>query len=245
MKYERGIKMNVSEVRDLNARIEKIQTQRTKIETKREMLMANLGTALKSYAETYGVDMRNSKLSVTKAAVEEEKSRVEGLIKQEFDLKSKVVAAIESGDIATAKKLLGVEDADEEPPVILSNDEEGLGDEEEFEAVTAEGMSAAGNEDDEDEVPWFEDEDSDEEDEDGNALIGKVAAGDTDWGDLSVEDSAEEPVVEATGKSFLEAVAKAEPTKKSGGVKDFSDEEDDLDDFGFGNITKGTKFAKG
>lgn len=239
--------MNVSEVRDLNARIEKIQTQRTKIETKREMLMANLGMALKSYAETYGVDMRNSKLSATKAAVEEEKSRVEGLIRQEFDLKSKVVAAIESGDIATAKNLLGVEDADEEEPlVIFPNDEEDFGDEEESEVAITEEASAVGDgEDDEDEVPWFDEEDSDEEDEGSSALVGKVVAGDTDWGDLSVEDSAEEPVVEATGKSFLEAVAKAEPTKKSGGVKDFSDEEDDLDDFGFGNITKGTKFAKG
>lgn len=259
--------MDVKQVKELNARIEKIQTQRTKVETKREMMLANLSTELEKYAATYGVDMRTAKLSSTKAAVEKEKAAVEGVIKQEYELKNKVVSAIESGDIALAKRLLGVVDtADEEefPQETADGDDfdssveqsessdesDELWDDESEESAesgefTESGESADAFSDDEFEGVNFNDGDEYAEEEmatDSSAEESQEESDDSPWGDLSVEDEAEEQPVVSSAKSFLDAVDKVDRKKKGNAISDFDDS--DLDDFGFGSITKGTKFGK-
>lgn len=250
-KSERGIKaMNVSDVKKLNARIEELQTKRTKLETKREMLLTNLAVELQKYAQSYGVDLHKEKLSLTKKAVDAEKEKVEKEIQREYDLKQKVVSAIESGDIATAKKLLGVTEETDEDVIEADGGTAEEVDEDEYgdgSGIANEGDydddivdEDTGYEDEEDEVN--ETEEAEEAEEVDEEVVDDVSEGDGDWGDLSVNGDEEEEVAMTTAKSFLDAVNKAEPKSSKKVINDFEDA--DLDDFGFGSITKGTKFGK-
>lgn len=100
--------MKTSQVKELNDRIENIRTQRTKAETRREMLLSTLKKQIEEYENTYGVKLGGSSYKATLKAVQDEKNRVESSIREEYEMKLKVVEAIESGDIDTANKLLGI-----------------------------------------------------------------------------------------------------------------------------------------
>lgn len=100
--------MNVNQVKALNDKIENINLQRTKAETKKEFLMSRLKSSLAEYEKAYGVKLNVGSLKDVIKAINEEKSKVVNSIKEEYDLKEKVVQAIESGNIDEANKLLGV-----------------------------------------------------------------------------------------------------------------------------------------
>ena len=113
--------MNTSQVKELNERIENIRTQRTKADTKREMLLSTLKKQLEEYEKLYGVRLGGKSFKSIVSAVGTEKEKVENSIREEYELKLKVVEAIESGDIDMANSLLGItsntddeEDAEEE-----------------------------------------------------------------------------------------------------------------------------------
>lgn len=101
--------MNANEIKVLNDKIEKIQVQRTKAETKREVLMSRLESEISKYEKEYGVSLKGDTLKDTIKAISVEQKKVSKGIEEEYNLKLKVVSAIESGNIEEANSLLGIE----------------------------------------------------------------------------------------------------------------------------------------
>lgn len=101
--------MNANEIKVLNDKIERIQVQRTKAETKREVLMSRLESEISKYEKEYGVSLKGATLKDTIKAISVEQKKVSKGIEEEYNLKLKVVSAIESGNIEEANSLLGIE----------------------------------------------------------------------------------------------------------------------------------------
>lgn len=124
MKEEISMATTLAQVEQLNDRIEKLNTDRTKTETRKEVLMQNLDKLLDSYAKDYGIDLRGQKFSETYKKIQAEAQEVSADIQKEYSLKEKVVSAIESGDIDEANELLGIpKEEDEEPEEEVVNEE--------------------------------------------------------------------------------------------------------------------------
>lgn len=100
--------VSVTEVRNLNKRIEKINTERTKTETRVSMLKDQLSRKLKDYKENYGVDLYSEDFRKLCARVEEETTKVRKEVAEEYEFKEKIVSLIEQGNIDEANKMLGI-----------------------------------------------------------------------------------------------------------------------------------------
>lgn len=114
MKEEINMATTLAQVEQLNDRIEKLNTDRTKTETRKEVLMQNLDKLLDSYAKDYGIDLRGQKFSETYKKIQAEAQKVSADIQKEYSLKERVVSAIESGDIDEANELLGIPQEEDE-----------------------------------------------------------------------------------------------------------------------------------
>lgn len=124
MKEEISMATTLAQVEQLNDRIEKLNTDRTKTETRKEVLMQNLDKLLDSYAKDYGIDLRGQKFSETYKKIQAEAQEVSADIQKEYSLKERVVSAIESGDIDEANELLGIpQEEDEESEEEVVNEE--------------------------------------------------------------------------------------------------------------------------
>lgn len=111
--------VSVTEVRNLNKRIEKINTERTKTETRVSMLKDQLSRKLKDYKANYGVDLYSEDFRKLCAMVEEETTKVRKEVAEEYEFKEKIVSLIEQGNIEEANKMLGI--AVEEPEEAVDN----------------------------------------------------------------------------------------------------------------------------
>ena len=135
MKEEISMATTLAQVEQLNDRIEKLNTDRTKTETRKEVLMQNLDKLLDSYAKDYSIDLRGQKFSETYKKIQAEAQKVSADIQKEYSLKERVVSAIESGDIDEANELLGIpqeEDEESEEEVVDEEvEEEGVKEESE------------------------------------------------------------------------------------------------------------------
>ena len=203
--------ISVNEVERLNEKIEGLNTTRTKTETRKEMLTQSLEKELKEYADLYGVNLQGNKFSQTYRNIQEEAKKVSEQIKEEYELKLKVVSAIESGDIDEANKLLGIEDKSEEVEEELQGtSEESESDEGDF---TEEDFGELSTPEDK-EIPdgmspievAVQDIDEEDEDEDNVESLGGLNIG-KDF--LVDEDEDEDDDVEGfsmedfTGEKFL------------------------------------------
>lgn len=213
--------MNVKQVKELNERIEAIQTQRTKVETKKEMLMVRLTSEISKYEEIYGVKLTGKSLKDTISAIKAEQDRVSKNIQEEYELKEKVITAIESGNIEEANKLLGivVEEENQIDEVESQVDEED-------------------NYIDEDED--FSDEDiSDDLDADVDMDFSVDDEEEDDFGidDFGIEDNTSHKSVKNIGSTVDEVVKELDDEGE-----DFDALDDmDFDDFGFGDMLSGSK----
>lgn len=213
--------MNVKQVKELNERIEAIQTQRTKVETKKEMLMARLTSEISKYEEIYGVKLTGKSLKDTISAIKAEQDRVSKSIQEEYELKEKVITAIESGNIEEANKLLGivVEEENQIDEVESQVDEED-------------------NYIDEDED--FSDGDiSDDLDADVDMDFSVDDEEEDDFGidDFGIEDNTSHKSVKNIGSTVDEVVKELDDEGE-----DFDALDDmDFDDFGFGDMLSGSK----
>lgn len=216
--------MNANEIKVLNDKIERIQVQRTKAETKREVLMSRLESEISKYEKEYGVSLKGATLKDTIKAISVEQKKVSKGIEEEYNLKSKVVSAIESGNIEEANSLLGIETP------INDFDVEDIEDAEDL-----------------DEVSSVEDATKDVPEEDDNFGI------DEDEFSLEDDDTEDEDVFglnedeeEVTEKAKTPIGSSVDDT-----VKELDNEEDvdiysgldnvDFDDFGFGSILNGSE----
>lgn len=100
--------MDTKQVKVLNERIEAINTQKTREESKREVLLQNLKKSVEAYESSYGVSLKDKSLSKMSNNIENEMSKVSSEITKEYELKEAVVSAIENGDMEEANRLLGI-----------------------------------------------------------------------------------------------------------------------------------------
>lgn len=234
--------VNAKNVQLLNDRIEKINNQRVKTETQHEMLTKRLNSELDSYKEQFGVDLVGKSFTETRKKINAEIKKVTSEVEAEFELKEKVVSAIDAGDITEAYRLLGIEVKAEEDVSEETEETEGTEgatlsvesgelsleepDEEDFGGLTLEGTQVEVN-----------------SDEVSSAQVGGLTLDDKDDFDfdLEVEDPEEEEpkkVTEIPMSSAKDAIGDLE-------VIDEDEAEELGSDFGFGDLMKGTKFNLG
>ena len=187
--------MDTKQVKVLNERIEAINTQKTREESKREVLLQNLKKSVEAYESSYGVSLKDKSLSKMSKNIGNELGKVISEITKEYELKEAVVSAIEKGDMEEANRLLGITVTKEpEEPEEVEEVEEVATKEEPEEPITENTDTSDDTSDDwdlevEDETPEQVDEPEDESD---------------DW-DLEVDDDneteeAEEEVSDMLGE---------------------------------------------
>ena len=214
--------MNANEIKVLNDKIERIQVQRTKAETKREVLMSRLESEISKYEKEYGVSFKGDTLKDTIKAISVEQKKVSKGIEEEYNLKSKVVSAIESGNIEEANTLLGIE-----TPI---ND---------FDVEDTEDLDEVSPvEDDTKDVP--EEEDNFGIDEDEFNLDDDDAEDEDVFGLSEAEEESSEKVKTPIGSSVDDTVKELDNDDDDEDIYSGLDNVD-FDDFGFGSILNGTE----
>lgn len=217
--------MNANEIKVLNDKIERIQVQRTKAETKREVLMSRLESEISKYEKEYGVSLKGDTLKDTIKAISVEQKKVTKGIEEEYNLKSKVVSAIESGNIKEANTLLGIETPINDFDVEDIEDTEDLDEVSPVEDATKDVPEEDDNFGiDEDE---FSLEDDDTEDEDVFGLS-------------EAEEESSEKVKTPIGSSVDDTVKELDNDDDDEDIYSGLDNVD-FDDFGFGSILNGTE----
>lgn len=217
--------MNANEIKVLNDKIERIQVQRTKAETKREVLMSRLESEISKYEKEYGVSLKGDTLKDTIKAISIEQKKVSKGIEEEYNLKSKVVSAIESGNIEEANTLLGIETP------INDFDVEDIEDTEDLDEVSP-------VEDDIKDVP--EEEDNFGIDEDEFSLDDDDAEDEDVFGLSEAEEESSEKVKTPIGSSVDDTVKELDNDDDDEDIYSGLDNVD-FDDFGFGSILNGTE----
>lgn len=217
--------MNANEIKVLNDKIERIQVQRTKAETKREVLMSRLESEISKYEKEYGVSLKGDTLKDTIKAISVEQKKVSKGIEEEYNLKSKVVSAIESGNIKEANTLLGIETP------INDFDVEDIEDTEDLDEVSP-------VEDDTKDVP--EEEDNFGIDEDEFSLDDDDAEDEDVFGLSEAEEESSEKVKTPIGSSVDDTVKELDNGDDDEDIYSGLDNVD-FDDFGFGSILNGTE----
>lgn len=217
--------MNANEIKVLNDKIERIQVQRTKAETKREVLMSRLESEISKYEKEYGVSLKGDTLKDTIKAISVEQKKVSKGIEEEYNLKSKVVSAIESGNIEEANTLLGIETP------INDFDVEDIKDTEDLDEVSP-------VEDDTKYVP--EEEDNFGIDEDEFSLDDDDAEDEDVFGLSEAEEESSEKVKTPIGSSVDDTVKELDNDDDDEDIYSGLDNVD-FDDFGFGSILNGTE----
>lgn len=217
--------MNANEIKVLNDKIERIQVQRTKAETKREVLMSRLESEISKYEKEYGVSLKGDTLKDTIKAISVEQKKVSKGIEEEYNLKSKVVSAIESGNIEEANTLLGIETP------INDFDVEDIEDAEDLDEVSP-------VEDDTKDVP--EEEDNFGIDEDEFSLDDDDAEDEDVFGLSEAEEESSEKVKTPIGSSVDDTVKELDNDDDDEDIYSGLDNVD-FDDFGFGSILNGTE----
>lgn len=106
--------VSAADVQALNKKIESIAVQRTKAEARADMLNKQLEDELRLYKEQFGVNLKGRNFSSTKMNVKQELQEVIKQVEKEYNLKVKVVECIESGNYEEAYNLLGIEDPNKE-----------------------------------------------------------------------------------------------------------------------------------
>lgn len=217
--------MNANEIKVLNDKIERIQVQRTKAETKREVLMSRLESEISKYEKEYGVSLKGDTLKDTIKAISVEQKKVSKGIEEEYNLKSKVVSAIESGNIEEANTLLGIETP------INDFDVEDIEDTEDLDEVSP-------VEDDTKDVP--EEEDNFGIDEDEFSLDDDDAEDEDVFSLSETEEESSEKVKTPIGSSVDDTVKELDNNDDDEDIYSGLDNVD-FDDFGFGSILNGTE----
>lgn len=216
--------MNANEIKVLNDKIEKIQVQRTKAETKREVLMSRLESEISKYEEEYGVSLKGATLKDTVKAISVEQKKVSKGIEEEYNLKLKVVSAIESGNIEEANSLLGIETP------VNDFDVDDIEDTEELEEVSSVEDDTTNISEETDDFGIDEADFNLEDDGEGEDVFG------LNEDEEEVTEKAKTPI----GSSVDDTVKELDNEEDDDDIYSGLDNVD-FDDFGFGSILNGTE----
>lgn len=228
--------VTVKDVQKLNKRIEEINTERTRVETRTQMLRDQVWKDIEAYEKQFGVSLKAKNFSEVKKLVAQEAKKVADAVEEEYRLKEKVVGCIESGEIDEANRLLGI--------VVESEETD-------YEEDLVEEETATDGENDMDEMDSFFSTSTEEEVEvGGEAESEKVTGGnesveeeDTD----TVSDSGFDVSKLGSVSPTEEPVTHSIPGDMFAGFEDDDavvdeDLEDEDDPFGFGSMLSGGKF---
>jgi len=102
--------VSVNDVQQLNSRIERINVQRTKAESREEVLRSQLSASLSAYEKAYGLSLVGATFEETKAMIQAEYERVTREVESEYEFKNKLVSLIERGAYDDAYALCGESD---------------------------------------------------------------------------------------------------------------------------------------
>lgn len=225
--------VSAKNVQDLNKRIEKIHTEKTKAETQQEMLSNRLKAELTNYANQFGINLEGKDIKETKRLILEEADKVVKEVEKEYDLKEKVVEAIEGGDYDVAYQLLGIEREIEEEEEVVETEEDSISD-------TTEDLS---EEDDDFTFPLMTGL-SDDETEESEDTSSTMELDDDDEEELDEEDEEsdddDDGLTLKTGNIEGQGISDAFGSMSTLEVED--DDDEDMN-FGFGNILGGSKFG--
>lgn len=218
--------VTVNEVQNLNKRIEKLNTERTRVESQSELLKKQLNELISEYASDFGTDLHGKTLSECKNLIMAESKKVFDAVKEEYDLKEKIVSLIEKGDIDEANILLGIKP--------------------EVEEVAEEDNSISSEEDNNEELDLQVDEGVEFDESSFQMSLGLENQEESAVSNLDLGLKTEE-VVEEEPESFKIAFDGDLDVEDDSDDSDESDafvaEDDDDDfDFGFGDMLKGGKF---
>lgn len=216
--------MNANEIKVLNDKIERIQVQRTKAETKREVLMSRLESEISKYEKEYGVSLKGATLKDTIKAISVEQKKVSKGIEEEYNLKLKVVSAIESGNIEEANSLLGIETP------VNDFDVDDIEDTEELEEVTTA----------EDDTTNISEETDDFGIDEADFNIEDDVEDEDVFGLNEDEEEVTEKVKTPIGSSVDDTVKELDNEEDDEDIYSGLDNVD-FDDFGFGSILNGTE----
>lgn len=106
--------ITVNELTALQKKIKQMNEERAKTEGRRSSLMEQLKNSLEDYAKTYKVDIHGTKIKEIKAFCEQELERVSKEKKAEYELKKKLVDLHDLQDIDGMRKILGIEEAEDD-----------------------------------------------------------------------------------------------------------------------------------
>ncbi len=106
--------ITVNELTALQKKIKQMNEERAKTEGRRSSLMEQLKNSLEEYAKTYKVDIHGTNIKEIKAFCEQELERVSKEKKAEYDLKKKLVDLHDLQDIDGMRKILGIEEAEDD-----------------------------------------------------------------------------------------------------------------------------------
>lgn len=230
--------VTVKDVQKLNKRIEEINTERTRVETRTQMLRDQVWKDIEAYEKQFGVSLKAKNFSEVKKLVAKEAKKVADAVEEEYRLKEKVVGCIESGDIDEANRLLGIvvesEETDSEEDLV---EEETAPDGENdmyemgsfFSTSTEEEVEVGGEAEP-------EKENGEEEDTDAVSDLG------FDVSKLSSVSPTEEPVTHSIPGDMFAGFEDDEPDDGNDAVVDDLEDEDEDDPFGFGSMLSGGKF---
>lgn len=226
--------VTVKDVQKLNKRIEEINTERTRVETRTQMLRDQVWKDIEAYEKQFGVSLKAKNFSEVKKLVAQEAKKVADAVEEEYRLKEKVVGCIESGDIDEANRLLGIVVESEE-----TDSEEDLVEEE----------TAPDGENDMDEMDSFFSTSTEEEVEvAGGNESGEEEDTDTvsdsgfDVSKLGSVSHTEEPVTHSIPGDMFAGFEDDEPEEGNDSVVEDLEDEDEDDPFGFGSMLSGGKF---
>ena len=232
---------SVQDVASLNKRIEQLNVEGTRTETRISMLTEQLATGLREYESQYGVNLSGKTLKKTAELIKKEYETILSAISEEYELKSRIVEAIQRSDIDEANRLLGIaQDAPEEEPEV---------------AVEQEVTKAASKAANASQISPVVEEDTQEDFDEDESDYG-VGSADTDMGtdedivtdddgedDVSYEDEDEDSEVMDAEEDDIEFNEDSEEDGYAGIEEDFDlDEEDDVQNTG--RVSEAADFMK-
>lgn len=242
------------EVQNLNKKIEAINTAKTRAEAKVDMLKKTLSEQVSAYEKEYGVSLSGVSLGDIQLKVDAELKSVSAELEKEYSLKLKVVEAIERGDYDTANELMGVKpEADAELSNVVEEPIEEVTEVKPTEETISKESVTVGADD----FDFGFDEDESESKSEPKESWVNIADGvsdlledDSESDEIEIGDSSESSV---SGADFLSSVANsignATESKVESAEDNSSDfggfvvEDDEEEDYGFGELLSGSKFS--
>lgn len=235
----------LEKVEVLNKKIQKINQERLKQESKMTYLQESLDEKVSGYEKEFGVKLKSKSMKTLEKKINQEQKKVEENLNEEISQAEKVISLIEEGNLSLARKELGIEEvvSDFDSGENGSDADEILSDENvEEEVEKSENIGAdfedEGELDDDGEDVEFDVDEGDKEDKKKNYTVDfEPEYGEPKEKKLSIDDLSGIDELDSWVDSIISETKEKKPVKKEikkeNKIEDMFDEDDDFD---FGDL---------